>query len=128
MLLDRVATAPVATRETYDPPLKRLLQADQDPRLGVRVTGLESTRRKLAARAESSPLCHLGCLSRPLLLARRAEPVDEKAPGSVATRGYNTSGDGGDDGNRTHDLLLAKQMLYQLSYVPVKHGVPATER
>ena len=27
---------------------------------------------------------------------------------------------GGDDGNRTHDLLLAKQMLYQLSYVPVK--------
>ena len=26
----------------------------------------------------------------------------------------------GDDGNRTHDLLLAKQMLYQLSYVPEK--------
>ena len=26
---------------------------------------------------------------------------------------------GGDDGNRTHDLLLAKQALYQLSYVPV---------
>ena len=25
---------------------------------------------------------------------------------------------GGDDGNRTHDLLLAKQALYQLSYVP----------
>ena len=24
----------------------------------------------------------------------------------------------GDDGNRTHDLLLAKQALYQLSYVP----------
>ncbi len=30
---------------------------------------------------------------------------------------------GGDDGNRTHDLLLAKQMLYQLSYVPV-NGIP----
>ncbi len=25
----------------------------------------------------------------------------------------------GDDGNRTHDLLLAKQALYQLSYVPL---------
>jgi hypothetical protein len=25
---------------------------------------------------------------------------------------------GGDDGTRTHDPLLAKQVLYQLSYVP----------
>jgi hypothetical protein len=25
---------------------------------------------------------------------------------------------GGDDGNRTHDPLLAKQVLCQLSYVP----------
>ena len=25
---------------------------------------------------------------------------------------------GGDDGTRTHDLLVANQVLYQLSYVP----------
>ncbi len=31
----------------------------------------------------------------------------------------NGDTNGGDDGNRTHDLLLAKQALYQLSYVPV---------
>ena len=31
----------------------------------------------------------------------------------------NGTANGGDDGNRTHDLLLAKQALYQLSYVPV---------
>ena len=29
---------------------------------------------------------------------------------------------GGDDGNRTHDLLLAKQALYQLSYVPERQA------
>ena len=53
-------------------------------------------------------------------LATRARvgEENEKAPGSSATRGFV----GGDDGNRTHDLLLAKQMLYQLSYVPVKRG------
>ena len=28
---------------------------------------------------------------------------------------------GGDDGARTHDLLVANQALYQLSYVPVTH-------
>ena len=26
---------------------------------------------------------------------------------------------GGDDGNRTHDPLLAGQVLYQLSYTPI---------
>ena len=30
---------------------------------------------------------------------------------------------GGDTGNRTPDLLLAKQALYQLSYVPEVHPV-----
>ena len=40
--------------------------------------------------------------------------VNQKAPGSIAARGF----DGGDDGNRTHDILLAKQVLCQLSYVP----------
>ena len=29
---------------------------------------------------------------------------------------------GGDTGNRTPDLLLAKQALYQLSYVPMVFG------
>ena len=33
---------------------------------------------------------------------------------------------GGDDGNRTHDLLLAKQALYQLSYVPGERGAAGT--
>ena len=48
-----------------------------------------------------------------LLTLRRATRVqrtqagDQKAPGSAATRGF----DGGDDGNRTHDPLLAKQVL-----------------
>ena len=37
-------------------------------------------------------------------------------PGCAALAGNGTNG--GDDGNRTHDLLLAKQALYQLSYVP----------
>ena len=36
---------------------------------------------------------------------------------ACVTRRFDTNG--GDDGNRTHDLLLAKQALYQLSYVPV---------
>ena len=31
----------------------------------------------------------------------------------------NGKANGGDDGNRTNYLLLAKQALYQLSYVPV---------
>ena len=29
---------------------------------------------------------------------------------------------GGDEETRTPDLLLAKEMLYQLSYVPLPHG------
>jgi hypothetical protein len=28
---------------------------------------------------------------------------------------------GGDDGTRTHDPLLAKQVLFQLSYIPEKY-------
>jgi hypothetical protein len=28
--------------------------------------------------------------------------------------------DGGDDGTRTHDPLLAKQVLFQLSYIPAE--------
>ena len=31
----------------------------------------------------------------------------------------------GDDGNRTRDLLLAKQALYQLSYFPLPNLAPS---
>jgi hypothetical protein len=52
--------------------------------------------------------------------------VNQKAPGSGATEGLS----GGDDGNRTHDPLLAKQVLCQLSYVPrgVTHDIAAQAR
>ena len=30
---------------------------------------------------------------------------------------------GGDDGTRTHDPLLAKQVLFQLSYIPVESSL-----
>ena len=33
-----------------------------------------------------------------------------------------TAGDGGDEETRTPDPLLAKEMLYQLSYVPLAPG------
>ncbi len=35
------------------------------------------------------------------------DPGNQKAPGNVAAGGFN----GGDDGNRTHDPLLAKQII-----------------
>jgi hypothetical protein len=55
-----------------------------------------------------------------------SDPRNQKAPGSGATGGF----DGGDDGNRTHDPLLAKQVLCQLSYVPrgVTHDIAAQAR
>ena len=37
----------------------------------------------------------------------------------ACTPGWRTSQTGGDSEIRTHDLLLAKQALYQLSYIPV---------
>ena len=37
----------------------------------------------------------------------------------VILRGSLTHTTGGDDGNRTHDPLLAGQVLSQLSYTPV---------
>jgi hypothetical protein len=41
------------------------------------------------------------------------------AGGGAEWRGHAGHGrGGGDDGTRTHDPLLAKQVLYQLSYVP----------
>ena len=43
---------------------------------------------------------------------------EERLKDSQRVKG-NGEANGGDDGNRTHDLLLAKQALYQLSYVPV---------
>ena len=38
-------------------------------------------------------------------------------------RAGRASDQGGDTGNRTPDLLLAKQALYQLSYVPEGYSV-----
>ena len=54
---------------------------------------------------------------------RRSDPAGDRRhdSGAIGTRDEEHGDgihDGGDDGNRTHDLLLAKQALYQLSYVP----------
>jgi hypothetical protein len=46
---------------------------------------------------------------------RRAKPVGQASRCSWAL----TWGVGGDDGTRTHDPLLAKQVLFQLSYIPM---------
>jgi len=65
----------------------------------------------LERRAECSPVSHPGDHTRPLrnvqLMCKPPGAENEKAPGSSATRGF----DGGDDGNRTHDPLLAKQTV-----------------
>jgi hypothetical protein len=43
-----------------------------------------------------------------------------KRPASIRERGSESFGKfGGDEGTRTPDILLAKQALYQLSYVPI---------
>ncbi len=50
--------------------------------------------------------------------ARSSPPgwsTERKRPIPVEGRAFDL---GGDTGNRTPDLLLAKQALYQLSYVP----------
>ena len=36
---------------------------------------------------------------------------------------FGVATDGGDDGNRTHDPLLAGQVLSQLSYTPICNEV-----
>jgi hypothetical protein len=41
-----------------------------------------------------------------------------RAVGTPAEQGVHVGG--GDDGTRTHDPLLAKQVLFQLSYIPEK--------
>ena len=55
--------------------------------------------------------------------ANRSDPGGYGSDNALAIRARNEQDgggiqSGGDDGNRTHDLLLAKQALYQLSYVP----------
>jgi hypothetical protein len=54
-----------------------------------------------------------------LVSSSPGDPADCSALGSslLASEGACAGGHGG-DGTRTHDLLLAKQMLYQLSYAP----------
>src|SRR4051812_38101466 len=46
----------------------------------------------------------------------------EGGHGSGDLRGRWARGDGGDEETRTPDPLLAKEMLYQLSYVPQSRG------
>ena len=51
------------------------------------------------------------------------KPRRETRAGVAALRAATTTNDGvdvngGDDGTRTHDPLVANQVLYQLSYVP----------
>jgi hypothetical protein len=50
------------------------------------------------------------------LVAGFFENCADDAPGLV-NNGVN-NGPSGDDGDRTHDLRLAKPALYQLSYIP----------
>ena len=40
--------------------------------------------------------------------------------GTQRPKGWDVSSHGGDDGIRTHDPLLAGQVLSQLSYTPIK--------
>jgi hypothetical protein len=42
--------------------------------------------------------------------------------GAAARADGSLSGGGGDEETRTPDPLLAKEMLYQLSYVPERRG------
>ena len=44
----------------------------------------------------------------------------------VIPRGSLTHTFGGDDGNRTHDPLLAGQVLSQLSYTPIGLGITSS--
>ena len=50
--------------------------------------------------------------------ARRSDRTD------VAVGPSHGRGIGGDEGNRTPDLLVANQVLYQLSYVPGSERCP----
>jgi hypothetical protein len=74
--------------------------AHQDTDIRVHLSGLISAGRELADHAEYSPLCHPRSPFRPLLLARQALSVNNKAPSSTATRGFN----GGDDGVLFQDI------------------------
>jgi hypothetical protein len=53
----------------------------------------------------------------PWVGARVAGPIGDLAFGDLQPHDLDLPG--GDDGTRTHDPLLAKQVLFQLSYVPV---------
>jgi hypothetical protein len=43
--------------------------------------------------------------------------------GARGATGIPAGQGGGDDGTRTHDPLLAKQVLFQLSYIPIENGL-----
>jgi hypothetical protein len=51
-------------------------------------------------------------------LSTRELPVAGRFTGALSWRNEQESGD---DGTRTHDPLLAKQVLFQLSYIPLEN-------
>jgi hypothetical protein len=48
-----------------------------------------------------------------------AAALDELVEAAALLGAADLGAGGGDDGTRTHDPLLAKQVLFQLSYIPV---------
>ena len=52
----------------------------------------------------------------------------EPLPRSVVELWLPILSAGGDDGNRTHDPLLAGQVLSQLSYTPISGVIPLNEQ
>src|SRR5205814_6735795 len=59
------------------------------------------------------PTCQRACAPHLVSQVRGGMP-------DLSTGWSDDAGAGGDDGTRTHDLLVANQALYQLSYVPGK--------
>ena len=61
--------------------------------------------------------CHL----KPLPLVAYM-PSDAKVLDDIRHRRCTLAKDGGADGDQTHDLVVANDALYQLSYCPVREG------
>ena len=77
--------------------------------------GDEGIRLSRELRAQSfAALTVINCHSLPLLLRIPLLLITNSLPYSLL---------GGDDGIRTHDPLLAGQVLSQLSYTPIKYGL-----
>jgi hypothetical protein len=79
-----------------------------------------NTRELMERMGPTSPAVALRCQH---VMAGRdqaiAAALDELVQAAVLLVGADLGCCGGDDGTRTHDPLLAKQVLCQLSYIPV---------